>query len=220
MRNYIIKNIENPEEPFPDSNDPTVKERLLPLPEYQKIAKKVIRRFAPKYVGAAGAEQMVNSEDAVAEVVLSMAKGDLRFNVEKGRSPRSWRNQCGIYGIQDYLTAMRNTCNTELASLDKEIPNCECRPLDILEDKDAEDPFSFLNNDERKERVRSYVNFVVKHSDLTDTQKKCLNLRFTEGITSLAEIGEKLDPPVSRQNVKQLLDRTLFKLKQTALGAS
>jgi DNA-directed RNA polymerase sigma subunit (sigma70/sigma32) len=88
----------------------------------------------------------------------------------------------------------------------------------VTEDILTEDPYESAKDVERKKQIKKYITFLIDNSRLTSIQKKCIHLRFIEGIESNEEIGKMFDPPVSRQNIKQLLDRALHKIRQTAIG--
>lgn len=222
--NYFFADIQDFRGEYPPSNNLEVVKNFKSFSEYLVIAEKVIKKFAPKHMPAYAVKSMLSSEDAISEVARHLMMADWGYKEDKGRTRHSWRNQAAIYAIKSYKDLFKTKANTERLSLDFQVSgdtDKEGQSLySVTEDILSEQPATIVEDSDRKERIRKYLQFLMKNSKLTPVQEKCLKLRFVEGIESHVEIGNMFDPPISRQAVAQAISRTLFKLKQTAIGSN
>jgi hypothetical protein len=223
--NYFFKDIDDPHIQYPDSKNPEIASRFMTMDEYHTIAKKVIKRFGKEYAGAARLNEMVNSDDYVSEVATQLMMADWRYDTSKGCTPYSYRNQCGKWAVLDVLGLSRTRANQPRQSLDVLVGDAgdSVSIASLTEDLQAPNPSDDMKRREKESRIRKYVKFLLKTSRLTDVQAKCLQLRYFggpygDGIESHAEIGQYFNPPITRQAVKQSLDKALFRLRQTAKG--
>lgn len=218
--NYVFTDIESHRNEYPDANQPEIAQRFKSLDEYLIIARKVIKKFGREFMNASEVQKMLNSEDAISEIARHIMTADWRYKPGKGRTEYSYRNMCAKWAIQDYVGLFRTKANKTYRSLDTAIGDGDdsVSLSSITEDKLVKEPSSFIEDEERKERVKKYISFLIKNSKLTYVQEKCIYLKFIEDIESHKEIGKRFNPPITRQAVKQNIDRGLYKLKQTALG--
>lgn len=231
--NYLIKDIIGPKDGngLPSAEGKTF---LSETPEkYLEVAKKVIKYFSPLLnIPTYKVGEMLSGEDYISEVATAMMLADLTYDVNKarGKTPRSWRNYRGKKAIQDCLEVCNNKKNRTYRSLNAKIGHTsadhsrEITLLDMHPDL-IEEPNKIVESVDRRERVRKYVKFLLENSDLTDLQRQCINLRFFggprgSGISSLDKVGKLLNPPTTRQNVLQIIDRALNNMRTVALGTT
>lgn len=211
MKNYYIRELGDFKKERPDPKTCTFKT----LQEYRKAAKKIIQTFAPKNQ----VKTLLGSEDYITDVCFALMSRDWDFNKSKGRTDYSWRNNGGLWGIKDCLSSSQAVKNQEKNSLDMQFEDGG-KISDMIEDKNAKDPLDVIAEIERKERVKDYLNWLMDNSDLSTIQRKVLTLRFVEDMESAEEIAKSFNPPVSRQDIAQILERAIAKLQLTANGAS
>lgn len=217
MKNYFIKSVGQPDEPYPDARELEKQGRFKTLEEYRKIAKKVIRDVAKRKTSSRYVSIMVNSEDYVAEIAyqLMMADWNYQKNKSNGKTLYSWRNQKGIWAVHDCLNAAGNE---QVKSLSDVSDLDEARPLSDFIQSHDELPLQTLRDKESDHRIKEYSHWLVENSGLTPAEKKCVELKYKEGVDTAAEVGQKLNPPITRQGAKQTLDRAVAKMKQTVFG--
>lgn len=216
--NYAFTDIEDQREDYPDHT----KQNFDSLENYLTIAKKTIRTFGPQLqISKNQINNLVNSEDAVSEIARHIMMADWKYQPHKGRTPHSWRNQCAKWALQDYIGLSKTKANKINQSLDMSIDENENVPLySILVDQGTNNPLKLVNDADRKQRIKKYINFLLDNSNLTKIQKQCIKLYYIDSIESHAEIGEKMEPKITRQAVKQNIDRGLYRLSQTAKGTT
>lgn len=217
----VFTNIEGHRTEYPDAKQLEANNRFKTLDEYLTIAKKVIRTFAPKFLSKIDVNRMINSETAISEIARHLMTADWKYDKNKNRTEYSYRNQCGLWAIQTYLKSFKNIASKEHPSLDKPITTNENSTLlTFFQDESSEESSEVAERLERKERIGKYIKFLMDNSKLSPVQAQCVKLRYINEIDSYAEIGKLCNPKLSRQAVKQAIDRGLFRLKQTALGTT
>jgi hypothetical protein len=223
MKNYLITEIKDFKNKslYPDANLTEVKNRFKSLEEYWKIAKKAIQTFGPMFISHKQVKHLLNSEDAISEVARFLMMGDWRYNPNKKKTEYSYRNQCGKWAVMDYLRTSKTQANRNNLSLDSNMSDEDgdiVSLLDVIENKLVENPLLTAQNNERKLNIQKYIKYLLKNSDLTYIQKKCIEMYYLQGIENAASIGKAFNPRISRQAVKQNIDTGISKLKQLALG--
>lgn len=218
MKNYWISNISPQVQDFPSKDDPEVKNRMKSLHEYLEMAQKVLNYFAPHYFPSNVVYVLSESEDAISEIAMHLMLADWSWDERKGRNERSYRNYRGDRKINKLMQIFKTAANKELQSLDKVVAN----------EKDSYryvgnlvyDPEKILIEKERSETISKYVRYLITHSGLTPMQKRCVELKYVEGVETGEEIGKQFTPVVSRQNINEILEKAILKMKQTALGTN
>ena len=84
---------------------------------YLNLAKKIIAKMAPTFFNGLSKE-MLRSEDAIAFVANAIMMGDWRWkkktsDQENYKTLYSYRNQCGIWAIQTYVTKQYKNKNNK-----------------------------------------------------------------------------------------------------------
>lgn len=217
MSNYLIKDISGPKDhkPYPSSEGKT----FLKDEEYALAARKIIRKFGvkhpfnlPKY----RVDQILSGDDFVVEISNALVLADLTYDKakSKGKSPYAWRNYRGLRALQECIKADNNQKNRKFQSLDH-----ACSPPLTYStyDEEAQD---IIGKADRKDRVRTWVRWLLDNSGLTPLQKKCIQLRYFDEVKNLTKIGQHFSPPVSRQDIGEKIGKALHKMRLTALGTS
>ena len=90
---------------------------MLSLQEYVGISKRCIGHFASPDL----AKQMLQSEDAISFVAEHLMMATCRHDESKGRTLRSYHNQCAIWAIQNWVARISKHTDYEILSLNKEL---------------------------------------------------------------------------------------------------
>lgn len=172
---------------------------------YIDMAKKCISIFA----GPSFCKSMISDEDAISHVAEHIMWGHTRWDANRGRSLKSYLNQCGIWAIKVWQTKVYNNSNSnKTLSLNHVIDeeNSSCELSNLIEDKKANTPHDSLY-DNKALQALEFMN-----SDcLTPLQSMCLKSRYVEG-KKLREIAESLS--VTRQAVNQHIKKAISKLRK------
>lgn len=169
------------------------KQEFFTLDTYLLMAQKIIKKYANKE-RAGLCNQMLKSEDAISDVAYMMMRADWAFDPTKGSSRNTFRVRNGIHAIQIYLRNQNSSKNKEYIPIDQ-----------VYEVKPEEAEVK-----EKPEVTR--VNFLMKHTNLNDMQRKIIQLHYYEGLT-YREIGQQLG--ISDRAAHQTLHRALRKLRFT-----
>lgn len=203
-----IVGIENHQISYPDAKDID----FSTLQEYLIIAKKGIRTFANAYRPGL-AEEMLRSEDAVANVATAIMWADWRWSPDyrsktgKVRTRRCYRNQCCIWAIKDYIG--RRAHAKQLVSLDKVISNkfdTDTSLHEFIPSKEAEPEAEMVLQEEQ-----AAIQRMLDSSQLTDQQALYIQMYYTENMT-LQEIANGAG--TSREAVRQTIERGMTKIKK------
>lgn len=174
------------------TSTPEKEARMLPLEEYYKIAKRVIIHFASPSL----AKSMVKDEDAMSFMVESLIRGTMRWNPtrHKGRTLRSYLNQCGRWAIPRWILNKKQADKHKDLSLDMDI------------DDDGNSMHNFIADTYPVGNIEDMID----RPYLNDTQKECLRLRFVNGMT-FRDIGAALNK--TGQRIEQIVDAAIKKLR-------
>jgi len=210
VKNYVIVDIDSPNQAYPKHEGIKFK----PLKEYLDEAKKAIIYFTPN---GTNRNILANSEDAIANVAYEMMIADWRFKEGKGKSQRDFRFLSAKYAILDFLQSFKKKKNRKNISLDQEIGK-EGSPLYQVISNTEDDPFTKIREQERKSRIKQKLEFAIANANLSKIQKECIRLKYFNAKPNgdpltYAEVGKMLNPPITRQAVKQNIDRSLERLK-------
>ena len=176
---------------------------MLGLHEYLNIAKKCISYFANRDLKS----QMLQSEDAISFVAEHLMSATCRWSPDKGRTLRSYHNQCAIWAIQNWMCRLAKT--KEILSINKEMGTDDdtCQLYEILEDKRD---LSF--SEARYQEMRSEIRSMIEQSRLSEMEKRCLILRFLDHL-EVKEISQKINR--GDKFVYNILQRSTQKLRRS-----
>ena len=176
---------------------------MLSLDEYLNIAKKCIAYFANRDLRS----QMLKSEDAVSFVAEHLMSATCRWSPDKGRTLRSYHNQCAIWAIQNWMSRLAKT--REVLSINKEIGGDDdtCQLYEILEDK-RDLSFSETKYQEMRTEIRSMID----GSGLSEMEKDCLTKKFLDHM-SVKEISKDINKV--DKFVYNIIQRAIKKLRKS-----
>lgn len=230
---YVIEDVARmtQRKQYPDSNHPAVKERMLPLPVYTDLARRMIGAFAP----AAHKGMLLNNEDAIGYVAFKIMRGDWdykpNYKTKSGKSValNTYRGCCAKWAIAEYIRSWQTmehpiTIETDDGTV---IETNVHHPLpldmsrnanhhstlgDSVEDGVGAPLDDMIDDEERNEKRRAVRNIL---GGLSKPQRECIILYYVHGLTS-QEIATRLN--VSRQAVQQNISRGMKAMKK-AVGA-
>lgn len=181
-----------------------VKDRMLSLEQYLKIARQIIGKFALASVR----NQMLRDEDAIAFIAEHLMAATVRFEEDSGRTFKSYLNQCGIWAINRWLTNVKSAAKLDVCSLDFTHDNEGIkRPKNLHEVIPDKDSSSILDSLIAKETIDE----ILSHPCLNDAQRKCLKLKFIDDLT-YREIAEHMS--FTRARAEQVTKEALRKLNE------
>lgn len=177
------------------------------LSTYIMLAKKIINRFAPKFI----TKQMLNDEDAISDVAVALMNADKNFDPNRQtkhdtkKTLYSYRNQCGIWAIKTYVT--KNFKNKKLSSLDFNSDSDSNSISSTIADNKDRNPLDILIQIEEDNNRFNDISYILKSSLLSDKQRDQIHMYYFED-KSLADIGRVygITREAVRQNIKRAID--------------
>lgn len=193
------------------SRQMTTNNTMLSLNEYYDIAKRCIGAFA----GPSSANSMLKNEDAISFVAEHLMYGSANWNPDRGRTLRSYLNQCAIWSIQRWFFLLKRAKKHDAFSLNKKL-HCDSdkRTLYLYEtiaDEKAVSPDEALFSMEECETIHK----VLKTASLTPRQQQCVELVYIENYSGV-DAAKKLG--VSRQAVDYNLHQAISKIRGVING--
>lgn len=183
----------------------SINTEMYDLDKYRDIAKKCISLFSGNYM----VSKMIRDEDAISHVAEHIMWGHMRWEESRGRTLKSYLNQCAIWAIKSWKTKIYQSEQKKIRSLNHVISNGgdgESQQYELIADKKCKDPFDILFNNVRLEAEK-----VIDDECLTSLQCRCLKERYIDG-KKLQQIAGSLG--ITRQAVNQHIKKGLHKLKE------
>ena len=177
---------------------------MMSLKEYTDIAKRCIGHFASSDLAA----QMLKSEDAISFVAEHLMMATCRYDATRGRTVRSYHNQCAIWAIQNWVARIRKTTDYEILSLNKELRE-EGAAREMYQVIEDERPLP-LNEIEREENMER-VSQLLSSPALSKMERECISMKFLQEM-SATEIAE--DMGVNRKLVYTSIQKGVAKLRE------
>lgn len=180
------------------------------LSTYLMLAKKIINKFAPKFI----VKEMLNDEDAISDIATALMNADKNFDPDREGSTNqkktkySYRNQCGLWAIKTYVTKKYKT--KKISSLDYIIDDNNSTLYSTTPDLKNKDPLETIISNENHTNMINDVNFILNSDIINDKQKDQIRLYYFEN-KSLAEIGVLYG--VTREAVRQNIKRALNNIR-------
>jgi hypothetical protein len=181
---------------------------------YITSARRIISYFGPKSSSAL-TQEMLASDDAVSNIATQLMLADWRWDEEyknaakTKRSKYSYRNQCGKWAVQAYITrrTKRRGKWGKTFSLDgSKVTTWKGDAKGLTSSNELEQV-------EVQEHNVSYVHKMLDSGILTEKQQKFIKLHYLEG-ESIKNIALAND--ISHQAVYLSIDNGLRKLKEFA----
>jgi RNA polymerase sigma factor (sigma-70 family) len=190
--NFVMEEIKKSRRKYPKGDSKEVMERMLTLPKYLDLARRMINSFAPTSVRAS----MLASDDAIGYVAEKIMRGDWKFDPfykikTKISTHRGFMAQCAI---NQYMKKIARDGKNQMEMLDD---------LVIVP---TDHPIESLIADEEKEYLLCLVKDLINR--LTKAQKKCLRMYFMEDIKT-RDIARLLDitPQAVQSNIRRGIRR-------------
>lgn len=183
------------------------------LSTYLMLAKKIINKFAPKFI----VKHMLNDEDAISDVAVALMNADKNFDPDRQgtnnfkKTLYSYRNQCGLWAIKTYVTKQYKT--KKVNSLDYVFDDDNNTLYSTIPDSKNKDPLTILIDNEQKDNTESDIAFILNSDILNDKQKDQIRMYYFEN-KSLAEIGKEYG--VTREAIRQSIKRALNSIRTLA----
>jgi len=179
---------------------------MMSLGEYIDISKRCIGHFASPDL----ARQMLQSEDAIAFVAEHIMMATCRHDESRGRTLRSYHNQCAIWAIQNWVARISKRSNYEVLSLNKDLKEHYggkiMQMYQIIEDE-RPIPISEMEIQENKTKVQQLLSSPM----LSKLEHDCISMKFLDEI-SAKEISEIFD--ISLKLVYTSIRKGLAKLRK------
>jgi RNA polymerase sigma factor (sigma-70 family) len=186
-----------------ENKDPDTE--MFSLDEYLSIAQKCIAHFANRDLRT----QMLKSEDAISFVAEHLMFATCRWSPQRGRTLRSYHNQCAIWAIQNWVSRLAKT--KDILSIHKDLNDDESslQLYEILEDK-RDLSFSDTKHREKREEIR----LIIDKSKLSQVEKACLVKRFLDHM-EVKEISKDISK--GEKFVYSIIDRAVKKLRKSCV---
>ena len=159
--------------------------------EYINIARKIVKKHAPKFYGGLDRE-ILNDEQALGDITSKIIIGELNWNPDYRsktgtvKTKRGYRSQCGIWAIQDYMS-YKHRKKVSLTSLDQETK--DGRPLHMFIADDNSSGINEVDNREEQSVVLNSLDDILTSGVVTRKQEKFIRSYYYEERT-LKEIAE------------------------------
>lgn len=177
---------------------------MLSLNEYINIAKRCIGHFASSDLAA----QMLRNDDAISFVAEHLMMASCRYDEAKGRTVRSYHNQCAIWAIQNWVARISKNESYEILSLNKELRE-EGTAREMYQVLEDERPLP-INSIELEEN-RMLADELLASPVLSKLEKDCISMKFLRQM-SATEIAEDLE--VNRKLVYTSIQKGIAKLRE------
>jgi RNA polymerase sigma factor (sigma-70 family) len=185
---------------------------------YIGLAQKIIAKMAPSFFCGLSKE-MLKNEDAISFVATAIMMGDWRWkNGEENTDKKyknlySYRNQCGIWAIQTYVTKQykqKNSNKKIKASYSLNHQEDDMTLEGILPDPSQKEPVNILIDQEDKNSLSNDIVDLLNLSAISDKQKQYIQMYYYENMT-LEQIGRYFG--VTREAVRQSVKSALEKIR-------
>lgn len=176
--------------------------------EYTDITKKVIKYFTRRSQRLG--RILLNDVDIFHDIKFKIMKADWRWKPDGGRTQHSWRNQCGIYAIQEAIDDVKKKyTNMKDADLSLDYSNDEYKLLDQLQ-SNIDSPVNILIKEEQATSHKKEIDNMIKLAGLTDTEIQYLRLWANglkyKGIADMFGVKSQAISSSIRRSLKKLKD--------------
>lgn len=189
---------------------------------YINLAQKIIAKMAPSFFTGLSKE-MLKSEDAISFVATSIMMGDWRWkngedNPDKQyKNLYAYRNQCGIWAIQTYVTKkykQHNSTRKINASYSLNYQEDDMTLEGMLPDHNQKEPVDILMDEEDKNSLTDDIKNLLSLPIISDKQKTYIHMYYYENMT-LEQIGKKFN--ITREAVRQSIKSALSKIRSVVV---
>ena len=187
------------------------KDRLNPeLEEYTVISKKLIRSIAPK-IRIGLAEQLLSSDDAIANIASQIMFADWKWN---GLGTiQGYRKQCAEWAIKGYIGRDVQRSKKYMMSLNYKLDDDGNELCELIPDSEVCDPHDIVAEKETQSIQTELIDSLLGSGVLTEPQEQCIRLHYLQEL-SFTDISKDLG--ISREAVRQLVGRGMLRLRKLA----
>lgn len=153
------------------ASTPEIEAKMSSLDEYLLAARKVIGTFTYGVTR----KRMLASEEAVAFVAEHLMLATIRHDESKGRTYRSYLNDCGHKAICRWIHKSKQARKNGLSSLDKSWGEDDFCLHDVTPDEKQTETEKIISSE--------YVESLLNHRKLNTIQQQVLRLKFVENMT-------------------------------------
>lgn len=189
------------------------------LQTYISLAKKIISKFAPSFYSGLRKE-LLSNEDAVADIAQSIMMADWKWDKNrtghegKSKTRYSYRNQCGIWAIQTYISNKYKKKNLNLSLDNSYGQNDDVATFAAsIPDRSESDPSEIIARKEEEEHIQTMIHNLLNSDILSDKQKAQIYSYYFDNKT-LLQIGKEFG--VTREAVRQNIQKGLNKIRAYA----
>lgn len=191
---------------------------------YLDLAKKIISKMAPTFFTGLSKE-MLKNEDAISFVANAIMMGDWRWKKESDtlkqdaedkqyKSLYSYRNQCGIWAIQTYVTKKYKQNNNSKKIKEKYSINYtddnDITLESIIADDSQSEPIDTIIEQEKYDNIKNLIEQLFNTEIISDKQKDQVKMYYYDNMT-LEQIGRIQG--VTREAVRQSIKTALSKIR-------
>jgi DNA-binding CsgD family transcriptional regulator len=181
--------------------------------EYTAATKKIIKHFTRR--SRRLSQILIKDAEIFHNIKFKIMKADWRWKPDGGRTRYSWRNQCGIWAIQEAIEEVKQKYE-DLKTADLSLNYCkksdsynETKLSDRLSSK-VPDPSFAMSQSETTLKLRKEINGLIKAANLTEIEIEYLNL-WAEGQT-YQEIAKRFE--IKNQSVSSVVKKALQKMRK------
>jgi len=181
--------------------------------EYTAATKKIIKHFTRR--SRRLSQILIKDRDIFHNIKFKIMKADWRWKPDGGRTRYSWRNQCGIWAIQEAIEEVKQKyedmkdSNLSLSYVTS-VGDYNSVKLSDKIGSSQPDPSFIMMKEETAAKHKKEINQLIKAANLTDTEIEYLNL-WSEGQT-YQEIAKRFD--IKNQSVSSIVKKALQKLRK------
>ena len=185
------------------------------LDTYILLAKKIISKFAPGFHSGLQKE-LLSNEDAISDIASALMTADWKWDKNrtgfegKSKTRYSYRNQCGLWAIQTYVSNKYKKKNIKL-SIDNISSDDMKTYSNNIKDNSACHPLDIAINKEEKENLKILIGSLLNSAILSEKQRKQIYKYYFEEKT-LLQIG--IEYGVTREAVRQNIQKGIKKIQQ------
>lgn len=195
MTVYVVQ-MKEPRKPYPNHSE----KGFLSLKEYLQITKKLVKYILGKTNGKV-ANEILGSDDAIANIATSIMISDWKYEPGEGASPQTYRYVGALQAIKTYLKRRSN--RRYVYSLDFVNTNHH-------NDNTYTDLYDTIEDESQNIAYKENLTELLLGDTVSPREKECINKYFFDGMTYQA-IGDELG--VSRERIRQIIEDGLAKLK-------
>lgn len=188
---------------------------------YLNLAKKIISKMGPTFFTSLS-KDMLSNEDAIAFVANAIMMGDWRWreknndNPQKNKTLYSYRNQCGIWAIQTYITKKYKKNNRKNKKKEYSLNFINDNDLSIesvIADRSQQEPLNIIVSDESHKKNQEVIAELFDSNIWSENQKTQIRMYYFENYT-LEQIGNNFG--VTREAIRQNIKNALEKVRSIA----